>query len=253
MILLLGGTSDTAPIALALAEQGHRVLVSKATEIPLEVGEHLRIETRCGPLDDDGLARLVRERGIRAIVDATHPYAVTIRARAHRVAQCLAIPHLTFVRPPSFTAGTPGVEFAVDHVAAARLAFADHRPVLLTIGARHLEPYARQAARTGIPLVVRALNGDASHAACRAAGLNDACIVSGRGPFSVEENRRQIRGFGIGVLVSKDSGEAGGSEQKLAAARAENCRLIVVARPTPPGKPLGSIAAVLEGLAQIMD
>ena len=38
----------------------------------------------------------------------------------------------------------------------------------------------------------------------------------------MEENRRQIRDFDIGTLVTKDSGRAGGVPAKLEAARAEH-------------------------------
>jgi precorrin-6A/cobalt-precorrin-6A reductase len=253
MILLLGGTSDTAPIAMALAERGHRVLVSKATMLPLAIGDHPHIESRSGPLDEASLAELIRQRAIRAIVDATHPYAATIRARAYRMAQALAIPHLTFVRPPCIAADTPGVDFAPHHAEAARRAFAHRRPVLLTIGSRHLAPYAAEAARIGVRWVARVLDDPASLAACHAVGLGDACILAGRGPLSVEENRRQIESLGIGVLVTKDSGLAGGTPEKLAAAQAEDCRVVVLARPAPLGTPLESTAALVDALTGIVD
>ncbi|HSR13508.1 MAG TPA: precorrin-6A/cobalt-precorrin-6A reductase, partial [Thermodesulfobacteriota bacterium] len=54
--------------------------------------------------------------------------------------------------------------------------------------------------------------------------------LSGRGPFSVDENRRAIREYGIGTLVTKDSGAMGGVPEKLEAARLENCRVVVVKR-----------------------
>lgn len=82
MILLLGGTSDAQPIALCLAEAGYRVLVSQATDVPLETPLHGNIEARCGPLDECGLAALVDRRAVRAIVDAAHPYAVAAHAAA---------------------------------------------------------------------------------------------------------------------------------------------------------------------------
>lgn len=43
MILLLGGTADTAILATMLAEAGYDVLVSTATGIPLATGDHPRI------------------------------------------------------------------------------------------------------------------------------------------------------------------------------------------------------------------
>ncbi|MDD2673235.1 MAG: precorrin-6A/cobalt-precorrin-6A reductase, partial [Syntrophales bacterium] len=67
-LLLLGGTSETAPLALALAEAGFRLLVSTATEFRLDLPEHAHIERRSGPLDEKGMTALVRKKSISAIV-----------------------------------------------------------------------------------------------------------------------------------------------------------------------------------------
>jgi precorrin-6A/cobalt-precorrin-6A reductase len=267
MILLLGGTSDARPLAWRLAQAGYRVLVSQATDVPLMPprhpgdGERTRlaqaatpanvarasypcdaedtgkmpvlqtIETRAGPLDASALAALVEARGIRAIVDASHPYADKLHATARAVAQRCGVPCLAFVRPGSVEAGVEGVRVVADHATAAQEAFQCGRPVLLTIGSKNLAEYVQQARRTGLPLAVRVLDWPASIAACRRAGIESSQILAGRGPFSVEENRRQIRALRIGVLVTKDSGRAGGTPEKLEAARLEECQVIVVRRP----------------------
>ncbi|OPY86912.1 MAG: Precorrin-6A reductase [Syntrophaceae bacterium PtaU1.Bin231] len=232
MILLLGGTSDTVPIATGLARGGYRVLVSLATDVPLETGAcaHPNIEVRTGPLDLDGLISLIRERGILLVVDATHPYAASIRAAAHRAARQMQIPYLTYIRPAS-TPDAKDIVFAADHEEAARIAFAHGKPVFLTTGARNLAPYARAAASSNVPLVVRVLPHPDSLRACAAWGIPEENIITGRGPFSLEENRKIIRQFQIGVLVTKDSGAAGGVTAKIEAARQEGCLIIVVKRP----------------------
>jgi precorrin-6A/cobalt-precorrin-6A reductase len=231
MILLLGGTGNTAEIALALARAGYRVLVSKATEVPLDVGRHARIESRWGPLDERGLAELIAQRKIRAVVDATHPYATAIRAQARRAAEAMKIPYFSFLRPAAIDPHSADVVLVADHAAAAEAAFSFGQPVLLTTGARNLAPYVTAARRTGLPLVVRVLERPASRAACLQAGIPPQHILAGRGPFSVEQNRRHIRAFGIGVLVTKDGGRAGGVPEKLAAARSEHCRVVALRRP----------------------
>lgn len=231
MILLLGGTSDASPIARQLAQCGYRVLISRATDIPLATVAHPKIESRSGRLDERSLAELVGQRQILAIVDATHPYAVAIGETASRVAAQKGIPCLRFVRPASVDAAAPGVEFASNHATAAAMAFRGLRPVLLTTGTKNLAPYAAQARQTGVRLIVRTLDQPPSLEACRQAGIPPEQLIAGRGPFSVEDNRRHLRSFGIGVLVTKDSGEAGGTLEKLQAARIEGCRVIVVARP----------------------
>ncbi|MHB9096215.1 MAG: precorrin-6A/cobalt-precorrin-6A reductase [Syntrophales bacterium] len=267
MILLIGGTSETAPLASGLDAAGYEVLVSTATAEPLAIGESPRISRRTGRLDEEGLAALGKERGIRAIVDAAHPYAVAAHAAAASAARRLGIPCLVFRRPETLTPDSdrrpdalpsggaapppdesrpasaeaggreaPGspVRFAADHIEAAAMAFAFGRPVLLTTGSRNLTPYAEAARRTGVPFAVRVLDTPESLAACRAAGIPDERIIAGRGPFSVEENLAAIRRFGIGAIVTKESGRAGGIDAKLAAADQANCQVIVLSRPETP-------------------
>jgi precorrin-6A/cobalt-precorrin-6A reductase len=233
MILLIGGTSETAPLASGLAAAGYEVLVSMATDAPLAIGEHRRISRRTGRLDAEGMVALAGEKGIRAIVDAAHPYAAAAHAMVQTAAKRLGTPCLVFRRPEAETSGMP-VCFAADHDEAAALAFAHGRPVLITTGSRHLAPYAEAARRTGVPLTVRVLDAPESLSACRAAGIAEERIIAGRGPFTLEENLTAIRRFGIGVLVTKESGRAGGIDAKFAAARLAGCRVIVLSRPETP-------------------
>lgn len=247
MILLLGGTTETAAVAEALAEAGYRILVSMATDIPLFVGSHSNISERRGRLNADEMAALVRKERIRAIVDVTHPYATQARATASSVAAGHEIPYFTYIRPGTVTR-EDGAHLVTTHAEAARVACEAGRPVLLTVGSKNVQPYAAEARRTGITLVARVLSDADSIRACREAGIPDDHIVTGRGPFGIEENRRLIRQFGIGVLVTKDSGERGGVREKLEAARMEGCVVVVVERPAAPSAAFSSVEGVVRAV-----
>lgn len=281
LILLIGGTSETAPLAAALAAAGYAVLVSTATAAPLALAGHPGIRRRIGRLDAAGLAALARDEGIGAIVDAAHPYAVAAHAAAAAAAEGLGIPCLAFRRPAALTAAPvhrpagdavpsgeqsppppdrpawarrsagpaaaagsepaagafpelPPIQFAADHGEAARLACASGRPVLLTTGSRNLAPYVAEAHRTGVPLAARVLDAPESLAACREAGIPPERVIAARGPFGLAENLSAIDRFGIGVLVTKESGLAGGLSAKLAAAAAAGCLVVLVRRPALP-------------------
>jgi precorrin-6A/cobalt-precorrin-6A reductase len=212
---------------------------------------HGNIQTRNGPLDEHGLAELVDRYGVRAIVDAAHPYAIAVHAAAGLVAGQRGIPCLCFVRPAAVQSAAPGVEIVADHAAAAASAFRRGRPVLLTTGTRNLLPYVEQARRTGLKLTIRVLDHPQSLVACLQAGIAAEEVIAGRGPFSVDDNRRHIRACGAGVLVTKDSGAAGGTTEKLRAARAEGCKVIVVARPAVGNRQdFSEIDALLNALAE---
>ena len=233
MILLLGGTSEATQIVQRLAEAGYKVLLSTATAIDQDAGVHMSVSRQIGPLDEEGLMQLIRKEGISAIVDCTHPFAIRVRESAVAAAKTTAIPYFTFIRPACVPADGDVITVH-NHAAAAQAAFSFGQPVLLTTGSRNLEPYVQASRRTGVKLVVRVLPEALSLDACAAAGITKECIVTGRGPFPVEINREVIKASGIGVLVTKDSGVAGGVQQKLEAARWEGCRVVVVQRPEQP-------------------
>jgi precorrin-6A/cobalt-precorrin-6A reductase len=230
VILLLGGTSETGTIAAALAAAGVRVLVSTATGLDCSVRETGLIAVRRGVLDEAGLCALILERGARAVVDATHPYAAQITRNAQAAAARAGVPYLRFLRPPSATGGGE-VVVVRDHEAAARRAMVCGRPVLLTIGTRNLAPYLREAQAAAVTVIARVLPTQESLQACQRAGLASRAIIPDRGPFTVEQNVAAIKRHGIGVLVTKDGGDAGGVPAKLEAARREGCEVVVVARP----------------------
>ena len=252
MILLLGGTSDTAPLADLIAAAGFRVLVSTATDYPLGKGTHPSISHRAGPLDRDGLISLIRSENFQAVVDATHPYAELVSITAREAARVTNVPWLTFVRPAAIS-DEPGILFAETHIEAAQAAFASGGPVLLTIGANNLAPYAREATKTGIPFAARILPREESREAALKAGVPEACLIPAKGPFSVEENVKLIRERGIRVVVTKDGGTASGVLEKLEAARREGCRAIVVKRPRPAASSASEMSfSTYEGLVEAL-
>ncbi len=253
MILLLGGTSETAPLASALLETGHPVLVSTATDAALTLPEHPRLQRRHGRLDAAAMIELMHRYSVRVMVDAAHPYANQAQAQAQQAAAALHIPYLRWERPATDFAGY-AVTWADDHEQAATLACADGRPVLLTTGSRYLAPYVAQARRTGVRLRARVLPHAESREAVEQAGLAPEEVIWGQGPFSLESNCMHIRQHAIGVLVTKDSGQAGGVPAKLQAARMEQCLVIAVRRPdvSGTGPRFHDIAALLDALTEAL-
>ncbi|HWQ08035.1 MAG TPA: precorrin-6A/cobalt-precorrin-6A reductase, partial [Holophaga sp.] len=155
--------------------------------------------------------------------------AVHLHRACQEAAALAGLPLLRLLRPAS---DIPSEAILVaSHEAAAREAFALRGSVLLTTGSRNLAPYVAEARRTGLPLTARVLDHPESLAACTVAGLNPSEITAGRGPYDLEEDCALIRRCGARVLVTKDSGEAGGLQAKVEAARRTDCKVIVVARP----------------------
>lgn len=250
MILLVGGTSETAPLAAAMLEAGWPVLASMATEATLALPEHPRLERRRGRLDRDGFSELIAARGISRVVDATHPFAVEARGVLREVCEAAGVPRIRFERGTE-SVNMDGVDAVDGHDEAASASVAAGRPILLTTGSRNLALYVRAAAGAGVPLFARVLPADESRAAVASSGIAAGNVEYARGPFSVEETRALLRRWGIGVLVAKDAGSASGVAERLEAARAEGVRVVLVRRPPEEPGAASTPAGVLARLASL--
>ncbi|OHD69495.1 MAG: precorrin-6x reductase [Spirochaetes bacterium RBG_16_49_21] len=247
MILLLGGTAETVPISRALVDAGFSVLLSMETSMMLRESLPQIVKRRSGPLDAQGMASVITENKIIAVVDATHPYAALASHNAWHASRMTGVPYFAYERLPSIT-DAPDICRAVDHDHAARIACSFGTPILLTIGSRHLAPYVGRARSNSIPVIARVSRNPQSIKLCREAGLGPSQILTADGPFSVSENSATIKLNRIGVLVTKDSGDAGGVPAKISAARDAGCRIVVVSRPARPCSGFGSISELLRAL-----
>ena len=84
MILVLSGTEEGKEIVRRLHEAGVSLLTTVATEYGKKMFEQAGLEAVClqGRLDANGFSRLIKERGVDTVVDATHPYAIEVSQNA---------------------------------------------------------------------------------------------------------------------------------------------------------------------------
>ena len=245
MILLFGGTSETRMVLEALAPFQWPTLVSTATEEPLSFPTAPWIHHRAGRLNHDTLAELIDHLSITCLIDASHPFAEVLHQTAASVALIKRIPYFRYERPSFFH---PSAILTQSHLEAAQLACAFGQPILLTTGSKNLAEYVTLARTHEIPLFARVLNHAESISSCLDAGLRADQLIFGRGPFSVADNRALIQRLKIGSMITKESGVAGGVDSKLEAALAENCRFIMVLRPTHNPSGFSSLPALIDSI-----
>src|SRR4051794_15237995 len=141
MILVLGGTAEARELAAALHAQRIAVTSSLAGRVAnprLPAGE-VRIGGFGGP---GALAGWLREHAVRAVVDATHPFAERISASAARACPQAGVPLLRLERP-GWTP-RPGDDWhrVADLPAAAALAPRLGSRALLTTGRQGLAAFS---------------------------------------------------------------------------------------------------------------
>jgi precorrin-6A/cobalt-precorrin-6A reductase len=242
MILVLGGTAEARELAGGLHAAGVVVTSSLAGRVsrPRLPAGATRIGGFGGP---EALADWLAEHGVRAVVDATHPYARRISASAARACPAAGVALLRLERPG--WSERPGDRWRwVDDLDAAAAAVGElgGRRVLLTTGRQGLAAFA------GVDeawFLVRCVDPPAERLPRHHELLLD------RGPYAVDGELALVDEHRIDLVVTKDSGGTH-TAAKLDAARARGLPVIVVRRPPGAGAGVPTVATVGAALAWAM-
>ncbi|MDH4263601.1 MAG: precorrin-6A reductase [Spirochaetia bacterium] len=254
--LILAGTGD----ARNLIEYLVPVLVAHNAEFLISVvGENAAIEynekkfpVRSGAMDILEMKKLVEDQSISMIIDATHPFAAEVSRNAMLSADQAKIHYIRYERPKTqiknnsendktdlIIPGENDLVFCVEnHEEAVRLAISLQKKlnknltIMLTTGVKSLEFYCQKLlASIGFHTVVRLLPSVENLLLCQKYNISQADIIAMQGPFSKELNKELFLKYKIDVLISKESGSAGSTEEKILAAGELGIKSIVVNRP----------------------
>lgn len=236
-VLVLGGSAE----ARQLAERLHpdvEVVSSLAGRVPdpaLPVGD-VRVGGFGGtePMRD-----WLCQNGVDAVVDATHPFASMITARAAQVCGDLGLPHVLLARPPWDTSDAIAVGSAAE--AAEVVERQGYTRVFLTSGRSTIGAFTRSDAWYLIRVVI-APNADALPMRHE--------LLQSRGPYRYDDELALMREHRVHALVTKNSGGAH-TRAKLDAAAALYIPVVMIERPPiPPG--VVSVSSVDDAVAWVL-
>jgi len=240
-LLILGGTGEAAELARNLPS-GIDVMTSWAGRT--KTAPNLPGMVRIGGFNGaEGLRDFLLENKFDAVIDATHPFAAKISAHAAQACKEADIPRLTLLRPPwEKREGDHWVMVESLEDAAAKLPELGRRP-LLTIGRQNLGIFTPvQDAH----FFVRLIEPPAA-----ALPLKNYSVLTGRPPFSLEEEQEHLRFEEIDLLITKQSG-GNATYAKIEAARIAKIPVLMIERPAPPpGETVSSIEACIEWLNRL--
>ena len=187
-----------------------------------------------GRMDRYQMEEFIRNQGIHLVIDATHPHARLVSEEIQeacgrtgvRLERCLRaegeqnkardwVEVDSIQEAVSFLSSVSGVIFA-------------------TTGSKELEALCQ------IPdyqkrVYARVLPTSNVLKKCEKLGITGSHLIAMQGPFSTEMNTLFLRQTKAEWLLTKDSGRAGGFQEKVEAARENGTRVVVIRRPKENG------------------
>jgi precorrin-3B C17-methyltransferase len=222
------GTRDGNALAAECAALDIPTVISVATEYGAEQARRHspRSIVLTGRVGEKTRTRLLGDAKALAVVDATHPFATLISAQLIRICSAMNLPHIRYERRSH---PLPEDVMRVDSISnAALIAAKTGKRIFLSTGVKDLQLFTEIKT---VEWFARITPGADSLERALASGILPSRICAMQGPFSQRANEALWLDWGIDCVITKDSGEAGGLPEKIAAARALNIPLIVISRP----------------------
>ena len=229
-VIIFAGTTEGRTISEYLASCKVPVTACVATEYGetlLTENEYLKVHA--GRMDQEEIAAFIREKGAELVIDATHPYAAVVSENVAAACEREQVDYVRLIRGSSAESVDQAVLVGSVDEAVEYLRQTEGN-ILATTGSKELFKY------TQIPgfekrVFARVLSTGEVAAACEKLGFVGKNLICMQGPFSEELNIAMLHQFDCKYLVTKETGKAGGFEEKLHAAKAAGATLVLVGRP----------------------
>ncbi|MDG0985383.1 MAG: cobalt-precorrin-6A reductase [Planktomarina sp.] len=225
-VLILAGTGEARQFAQFCAD--HKIAACASLAGATRQPKQLAVPTYHGGFGGgDGFRAFLKRHGVRAICDATHPFAHHITQRSYDIARAIGLPYMRFERP-AWQPG-PGDQWiflgdeteAAAHIAAGAVVF-------LATGRQSLPKFANLG---HAQLICRQIDPPQA-----AFPWPNGDYLIGRPPFSIADEEALFRRLNVDVLVVKNAGGAA-SRTKLDAARNLGLKVLMIERPPCAARP----------------
>lgn len=230
-ILIFAGTTEGRELSEYLAVAGIAHTLCVATEYgEIVLKEHPLVKVHKGRMNQEEIEVYIEAGNFGAVVDATHPYAEMVTQNIKNAMQDIDIPYLRLKRESNVTSSYEKIQYFKDSVSCAKALKKTDGNILLTTGSKELSVFAKFIDRNE-RLYVRVLPGIESLQLCVDCGIVGKQILALQGPFSTQMNEAMFRQYQIRCLVTKESGNAGGYQEKLDAAQNLGIPVFVIGCP----------------------
>lgn len=215
MLLVIAGTSDARALSIELKDRGFSLLTTVVTDNAAMEMREAGVNVLAGRLTGQEMASLIEEKGVRAIVDASHPFAEEASRNAIFAAQQTNVPYLRYERE-SQSFQYEKLTTVTSYEEAAEAALKRKGVIMLTTGSKTLEIFTQVLlGDPEIRLIARMLPRIDNMEKCERLGFPQKNIVAIQGPFTQEFDQALYKQYGVTLMITKESGKVGAVDEKV--------------------------------------
>lgn len=229
-LLVIAGTYDSHQLIKELKKYNISILATVATQTGKEMLSNLPIDILVGKLNKEDFKNLVYTKGIKCILDSSHPYAQEVSQNIFEVSKLLSIAYIRYLRP-SETNNFENICCVNDIGEAVQNLNNLKGNIFLTTGSKDLQLFVDNIEDYRQRLFVRVLPTSDSILKCEELKIPTNNIIALMGCPNVDLNKEIMKYYKIDILVTKDGGKVGGFYEKVKAAQQLGVSTIIIKRP----------------------
>ncbi|MDO5824829.1 MAG: precorrin-6A reductase [Methanosphaera sp.] len=254
--MVMSGTSDATKVINFLHEdENNYIIATTVTDYGAKIAESAGAnEVISKALKEEDFIKVIKEKNVKTLIDATHPFASVATETAISSCQKAGIRYIRYERASTVLPESDLIiKVATFEKAAAKakeLLADDNDKIMHLAGVMRLKTTVDQIDADKV--VARVLPNNFSITKTLECGVPAENIIAMQGTYSKELNMALMKEYNVSAIITKESGESGGAETKINAALELDIPVILVMRPEIKELENHDVVRSIEELEKIM-
>lgn len=232
--IVMSGTSDATKVIEFLSQdKNNYILATTVTDYGGKIAENAGAsEVISKALKEEDFINVIKEKDIDTLVDATHPFAAVATETAIESCEKAGINYIRYERASTVLPESDLIYYVDSFPEGADTAkelLGEDKRLMHLAGVLNLHTITETLNPEQV--VPRVLPNNFSISKTLETGVPAGNIIAMQGTYSKEFNMALMKEYDISAIITKESGESGGAENKISAALELDIPVIIITRP----------------------
>ncbi|MBR0473160.1 MAG: precorrin-6A reductase [Methanosphaera sp.] len=253
--IVMSGTSDATKVIKFLSQDANNyILATTVTDYGGKIAESAGAsEVIPHALKEEDFIEVIKEKQIDTLIDATHPFAAVATETAIESCEKSGIRYIRYERASTILPESDLIHYVDSFPEGADKAkelLGTEKKLMHLAGVLNLHTITETLKPEQV--VPRVLPNNFSISKTQETGVPASNIIAMQGTYSKEFNMAIMKEYDISAIITKESGESGGTENKISAALELGIPVIIITRPKVEKLDKHTMVRSIEELSEII-